>query len=184
MATTPQPTPISDLQHMLRIIFPKSPLSVDGIYGRETRNHVMRFQREHNLPVTGVADQDTYELIKEIYKLESVLFGQAEPLRIVLQPHQVLMPGSDNVHVYLVQAMLIVMRKYYRDMPPLVATGILDAQTEQAVKWFQKHAGLPVNGEINKVTWQHLVKQYRLIAGDGTGTFPIRIAKSEPPGGR
>lgn len=38
-------------------------LAADGLYGRETRAVVMRFQEEHNLPATGRVDQATLEAL-------------------------------------------------------------------------------------------------------------------------
>lgn len=173
-------TPISDLQRMLRILEPTDTLTVDGIYGEETQAAVVRFQRGNDLPVTGIADQQTYDAVKRAYQREAVFFAQAEPLRIVLQPQQVIERGSENTHLYLIQALLVAMRRYYIELPGLSVTGVLDEDTARSVRWFQAHCGLPVTGEVDKDTWRHLAKQYRLIVGDGSGTVPVRIAEASP----
>lgn len=174
MGSDPQFTPVADLQTMLRTIFPDSTLTADGIYGTQTQGEVQRFQREHALPVTGITDQQTYGAVKHVYAREAILLGQAAALYIVLQPAQVLSRGSNNTHLYLIQALLLAMGRYYAELPPLTATGILDEATAAALVWFQEHAGLPTTGEVDKITWLHLAKQYRLIVGDGSGTFPVR----------
>lgn len=166
--------PVAHLQEMLRTIYPNMPLPRDGIYGKDTRRAVMQFQREHQLPVTGNTDLTTWEALRQEHQKQDVLLRQAEPLEIVLQPSQVIELGSDNSHVYLVQGMLLAMGKYYGDLPPLEVSGVLDAPTAQAIVWLQDAAGLPQTGEIDKHTWRHLARQYRLIVGDGTGTFPVR----------
>ena len=59
--------PIRSLQTMLRTLAKYDPrhetLIPDGIYGPATKSAVSKFQRIHGLPVTGVADQQTWEQI-------------------------------------------------------------------------------------------------------------------------
>jgi len=38
-------------------------INVDGVYGRQTRNVVMKFQRSHGIEGTGVVDYDTWEIL-------------------------------------------------------------------------------------------------------------------------
>lgn len=175
VAKQPERTPITDLQEMLRLITPDTPLSYDGLYGSETERDVRRFQRENGLPETGVVDGDTWEAIRKAYQRQLVLQGQAEPLRIVLQPNQVIGKNSDNLHIFLLQALLLAMKELYLEVPPVKVTGILDAPTERALIWFQERAGLEPSGELDKLTWKYLVHEYRQIIGDGTGSFPVRI---------
>ena len=170
-------TPILDLQQMLRVIYPDNTLNLDGVYGKETEAEVRRFQNEHGLPATGVVDLATWDAIRAAYFYELVHLEEAEPLRIVLQPHQVLAAGTDNVHMLLVQALLKSLGRYYQNMPGLRVTGLHDPQSVQAIRWFQTQAGLPVSGDVDKHTWQRLAKQYRLTVGDGTGQFPVRQVK-------
>lgn len=170
-------TPILDLQQMLRVIYADNSLNLDGVYGKETEAEVRHFQKDHGLPVTGVVDLATWDAICAAYFYELVHLEEAEPLCIILQPHQVLTAGTDNVHVLLVQTLLKSLGRYYQNMPSLRLTGVHDAQSVQAVHWFQTQAGLPVSGEIDKHTWQHLARQYRLAVGDGSGRFPVRQTK-------
>ncbi|HMG55693.1 MAG TPA: peptidoglycan-binding domain-containing protein [Kofleriaceae bacterium] len=39
------------------------PGPIDNVYGRATRNAVMRFQRAQHLPVTGILDEQTWSAI-------------------------------------------------------------------------------------------------------------------------
>lgn len=170
-------TPILDLQQMLRVIYPDSTLQLDGVYGKETETEVRRFQVGHELPATGVVELATWDAIRAAYLHELVHIAEAEPLQIVLQPHQVLAAGTDNVHMLLVQALLKALSRYYLNMPALRLTGIHDPQSVQAVRWFQTQAGLPASGDVDKHTWQQLARQYRLTVGDGTGQYPVRRTK-------
>lgn len=170
-------TPITDLQAMLRTIYPDSTLSDDGRFGEETAQAVRRFQRDHSLPVTGIADFETWEAIFREFSRVSVARGQAEPLFIVLQPNQILQLGTNNSHLYLIQGMLTAISKYYEQMPSVRFTGVLDAPTANVVRWLQERADLKVTGEVDKETWRQMAKLYRLTVGDGTGTFPVRISQ-------
>lgn len=173
-ATKPEYTPIHDLQTMLRTVLPKRGLGRDGIYGSETKDAVKQFQKTSGLPESGETDQNTWDTLVKAYDHALVLLAEAEPLNIVLQPNQVLERGSTNLHLYLVQAMLNALSHFYYDMPICGVTGILDDSTSRTLKWLQKAADLPETGELDKQTWQHLAKQYRLMVGDGTGSYPVR----------
>ena len=63
--------PIRSLQTMLRVIREDAGYTdnviPDGIYGSTTMEAVSQFQREHGLPVTGVTDQRTWEMITTVY---------------------------------------------------------------------------------------------------------------------
>lgn len=174
----PEATPITDLQEMLRMIYPDDFLSKDGLFGSETKKSVERFQKEQGLPMSGVADLQTWEAIEREYQRANVLQGPAEPLFIILQPNQVIEKGSENTHLYLLQGVLTGISRYYEQMPIVRFTGILDEPTAEAISWLQDRAGLPATGELDKVTWRHLAKLYRLIVGDGSGQYPIRMAQN------
>lgn len=176
------PMPVADLQKMLRVIFRNDPLARDGHFGEDTRRAVLAFQRGNGLPTTGVADLATWEAIRASYRRHLEEQEQAAPLEIVLQPYQVIEPGSDNAHLFLIQALLLALREFYPEVPPLEVTGILDVPTQDAVIWFQDLAGLPVSGAVDRRTWKHLAHQYRLTVGDGTGTYPVRIQQQPDEG--
>ena len=77
-----------------------------------------------------------------------------------------------------VLVLLTALAQLYSDVPPFRITGILDEPTARALVWFQERAGLPQSGELDKLTWRHLAHEYRQTIGDGSGSFPIRIAQA------
>lgn len=170
-------SPIQALQIMLRRILTeyRTRLVPDGIFGEETRGAVSEFQRRNGLPVTGAADQETWDVLVQIYRNALVVDGKAEPLQIVLQPGQTICSGESNVHLYLIQSLFVALDRFYRDVPQVRVNGRHDRQTAPAVVWLQKRAGLPESGEVDKHTWRYLARLYRLISGDGTGQYPVRI---------
>ena len=179
LGNQPDYTPITDLQEMLRQIYPKTKLSKDGIFGEETQREVRRFQRENDLPESGIADAETWEAIVRAHETAAIANSEAEPLLLLLQPGQVLQRGSKNTHLFVIQGILIALARYYDEMPQIGSTGTLDAPTAEAIAWFQERADLPKTGELDKVTWRHLAKNYRSIVGDGSGSYPVRRAQQE-----
>jgi len=160
--------PIRSLQTMLRVIAEKSngleSLIPDGIYGPETVRVVSAIQRSHGLPVTGVADQATWEMIVALYESALVEQDEAQPLHIILDPGQVIRRGERHPHLYLVQAILIAFSEVYGSIPRPDVTGILDNATEDSLFAFQQLSGLPGNGRLDKHTWRALALHYPLAA--------------------
>ena len=160
--------PIRSLQTMLRIIAENDPSHVaiipDGIYGPETVKAVTVFQRKHGLPVTGVADQQTWEAVVAVYEPALIAQDAAWPLEIILDPSQVIRKGERSPHLYLVQSMLTVLAEIYSSIGPVIINGLLDEATEDALAAFQRLSGLPMTGQLDKHTWKHLALQYPLAA--------------------
>ena len=160
--------PIRSLQTMLRVIAEHDPsyLSVvpDGIYGTDTMNAVSRFQRNKGLPITGVADQDTWETIVEEYNPALIKITEAESLNIILTPRQIIRKGERHPNLYIAQAILMVLSESYGSIGRPSQTGILDEPTYDAISSFQSLAGLPMTGHLDKVTWKHLALHFPLAA--------------------
>ena len=160
--------PIRSLQTMLRIIAeddPRLPTVVpDGIYGPSTMTAVTAFQRLYNLPVTGITDQLTWDKIVDIYDVALIRIIQAEPIEIIMDPGEVFRFGESNAYIYLLQSILTQLSQDNPTIYPPEHNGVLDDPTSNALAAFQVLAGLPVTGELDKITWKYLVKQFTLSA--------------------
>lgn len=160
--------PIRSLQTMLRVIAEQDPsyetLIPDGIYGPATMSAVSVFQRRHGLPVTGVTNQDTWEAILARYDPALIRIAEAEPVEIILNPNQVIRKGERHPHLYLVQAMLIVLAEAYKSIGMPSQSGLLDEATADSIASFQALNGLPMTGHLDKQTWKHLALHYPLAA--------------------
>lgn len=160
--------PIRALQTMLRVIAEHSgqipSLIPDGIYGPETVRTVSIFQRNHGLPVSGVADQQTWDAVVAVYEPALVDRDEAQPLHIILNPGQVIRKGEKHPHLYLVQSILLILSEAYGSIGTVAVTGILDDATEDALFSFQQLSGLPATGRLDKQTWKALALQYPLAA--------------------
>lgn len=156
--------PIRSLQTMLRILAEHDPrhetLIPDGIYGPETRSAVSKFQRIHGLPVTGVTDQQTWEQIVAEYEPALIRITEAQMLDVILEPNQVIRKGERHPHIYIVQAILAVLEDAYESIGPVDHNGLLDEATASAIAAFQGLSGLPMTGNLDKVTWKALALHY------------------------
>lgn len=167
--------PIRSLQTMLRVIAEDGgyiPTVVpDGIYGTSTMNAIAAFQRYHDLPVSGVADQTTWEKVAEIYEIAIINIGKAEPIEILIEPGQVFVLGDASPYLYLAQSMLIYLADDHLSIPLAVHTGILDTETAAALRAFQILSGLPETGELDRNTWKNLSRQFTLLAHHNTANL-------------
>lgn len=160
--------PIRSLQTMLRVIAEdddKIPTVVpDGIYGPNTMQSVTVFQRKYNLPITGITDQRTWETIVGVYEDALIRIDKAEPIEIIMDPGQVFVRGDSGPYIFLLQSMLTQLSIDHPSIPEPDHNGTLDSITSEALQGFQFLAGLPPTGELDKITWKHLVKQFTLNA--------------------
>ena len=160
--------PIRSLQTMLRVIaeddsrFPA--VVPDGIYGPTTMQAVSAFQRQYGLPVTGIVDQSTWDRIVAIYEPSLTRIGPAEPIEIIMEPGEVYRLGDSNAYIYLLQSILIQLSNDNPTITPPDHNGVLDDPTSHALAAFQLLAGLPPTGELDKITWKYLSKQFTLSA--------------------
>lgn len=160
--------PIRSLQTMLRVIAEddiRIPTVVpDGIYGPTTMNSVTAFQRMNNLPITGITDQNTWDKIVEVYEDALIRIGPAESIEIIFEPGEVFLIGDSNAYIYLLQSILVQLSKDNPSISPPDHNGVLDNPTSEALAAFQLLAGLPPTGELDKITWKYLAKQFTLSA--------------------
>lgn len=160
--------PIRSLQTMLRVLAQDDAtlpnLVPDGIYGQETANAILAFQRKNGLPTTGVADQETWDVIVPAYEAALIRVDKAAPIEIIMDPGKVYVLGESSPYLYLLQSMLLFLSQLHPDIATPSHSGTLDSPTSEALAGFQILAGLPPTGELDKITWKYLVNQFTLNA--------------------
>ena len=160
--------PVRSLQQMLRTLHEADDrylrIIPDGIYGRKTLEAVSAFQRLHGLPMTGVADQTTWDAIALAYEPARVDVDHAQPVEIILNAGEVLRRGEESPYLYIAQSMLLVLAEAYASITAPTHSGILDEATAQSLAAFQALADLPQTGELDKVTWKHLALHFPLAS--------------------
>ena len=64
------------------------------------------------------------------------------------------------------------------DIPKVVPDGVYGAMTREAVTAFQKKAGLPATGVVDKITWDAIVKDYNELSASCCEPDPLYIFPS------
>lgn len=169
--------PVRSLQTMLRVLAEddnKLPTVVpDGIYGPTTTTAVSSFQRQNGLPVTGITNQQTWDLIVDSYEAALVRIGKAQPIEIIIDPGKVFRAGDSSPYVYLLQSMLTQLSTDHPTINPPGHSGIMDRDTVRSLAAFQQLAGLTVTGDFDRITWKHLVLQFTLNAHHNTAEHKV-----------
>lgn len=160
---------VENLQRYLRRIsfgeptIPDPP--VDGIFEARTEEALREFQRLRGLPITGRADRETWDRLYEDYRAALALGSQ--PQRIALFPltpdGYLLTPGSRGFTVTALQYMLRELHHHYKELTDLPQTGVYDADTDRAVRLFQRRNGLVEDGGVSLLTWNALTDQYNIL---------------------
>lgn len=160
--------PIRSLQSMLRVIAEddsRLPAVIpDGIYGPSTMQAVTAFQRMNELPQTGITNQQTWDLIVQRYEESLIRINKAEPIEILMEPGQIYRNGDRSPYIYLLQSMLTVLSFEHPSIITPEHTGTLDSSTQESLSAFQRLADLPDTGELDKISWKNLVRQFTLYA--------------------
>ena len=135
----------------------------DGVYSAQTMAAVSNFQQNHGLPVTGITNQETWEAIVAEYEPALTHMDQAQVVEIILNPNEVIRRGQCSPYLYIAQAMLLVLSQVYGTGTPS-QSGMLDEVTADALASFQALSGLPMTGQLDKITWKHLALHFPLAA--------------------
>ncbi len=108
-------------------------LSVDGIFGNNTRNAVLKFQQENSLSTDGIVGPNTWKTL------------------LTLPAYPLLREGSRGAYVTLLQQLL------ESNLYPVGnIDGIFGSRTLSAVRAFQRDNSLTVDGLVGPNTWSAL----------------------------
>jgi peptidoglycan hydrolase-like protein with peptidoglycan-binding domain len=148
---------------------------VDGIFGPQTRNSVIRFQQLYNLPQTGTIDRRTWYEISRIYAIEKALWEMySEGQRISIgttPPTKVTRLGDQGALVVELQFLLDFIAMYHSGIPFVAQTSRFDALTDAGVRAFQRLFGITADGIVGTTTWRKL---YDVYWGIRQNTVPPR----------
>ena len=127
---------VKDLQKVLNATV--ADLAVDGVFGKQTQEAVMAFQKQYDLTVDGIVGPKTWAIVDTIETDENDI-------------RPTLRRGSTGADVEYLQRRLNGI-----GFGSLVVDGIFGAATEEAVKKFQGQYGLTVDGVVGSQTWAKL----------------------------
>ena len=149
-----------------RTVYPSlSNVTVDGRFGSATAAAVRRFQRYFGLTADGVVGRTTWQKLYEVYNdIANRLLSPS------LRPGEypgVLRTGSSGTAVRELQFYLYLMSAYESSIPPVSIDGKFGADTERAVRAYQRFAGLTVDGIVGRTTWNSLYGRASQLRSSG-----------------
>ena len=159
---------VRTLQYYLSIIAyfnsELQPVPIDGNFDSATVDAVERFQAYYGLPVTGIVDSDTWEVIDRIYtETVAALPEGYQGNNAKLYPGYFLTKGMRGENVSDLQSYLNLIGKTIPEIPEVPVTGYFGDQTNDAIRIFQQLFGIPVTGDVGPVTWYQIALQYDFL---------------------
>ena len=159
---------VRTLQYYLSIIAyfnsDLQPVPLNGIFNSATVNAVERFQEFYGLPVTGIVDNDTWNVIDRIYaETVAALPNGYQGNNAKLYPGYFLTKGMRGENITDLQTYLNLIGRNIPEIPEVPITGYFGDQTENAVRIFQQLFGIPVSGDVGPVTWYQIALQYDFL---------------------
>lgn len=162
-------TSIFDVQEFLRTISQVyseiSPIVPDGLYGPQTTQSVIDFQKMKDMPQTGTVDFQTWQAIVRTYDDVVALRAPARAVQSFPSQNFTVSIEDEGDTVYFIQIMLNTLSKYYINISPVPISGRFDELTAKSVKDFQPCCGESPSGVVCKSTWDLLVNAYETCTG-------------------
>ena len=163
--------PVRTVQYYLSIIsyFNQNlaPVPLSGIFDSATVDAVERFQGYYGLPVTGIVDTATWNIISKIYTETVASLPEGyQGQNAKLYPGYFLSLGMRDDNVRDLQTYLALIGRNINAIPEIPVTGYYGEQTENAVSTLQRLYGITVSGAVGPVTWATIAREYdNLIDG-------------------
>lgn len=134
-------------------------LTLDGLYGEETRAAVMLFQARNGLTETGEVDPATWALLYHQFQEAE----QARTAGLPLLPHGTLPLSlyAEGSEVLLMQVLLRGLAEGREGLLPAPINGRFDMETQRALRRYQGERSLPSSGILDAATWAALAEDYQ-----------------------
>ena len=141
-------------------------IPVDGIFGPQTEAAVKAFQQIFSLDPDGIVGRATWYQVVRVYvavlKLAE-LQSEGQRFFFIQEYPEFLSLGDTGVLVEQLQYMLSVLSSFLPQVPDPGMSGIFDNATLNAVRGFQRYAGLPVTGSVGEATWDAIFEQFNSV---------------------
>lgn len=159
--------PVRNLQYMLWRLATRYPflpkLAMDGLFGEETLEAVMLFQRELVPPVTGVVDQRTWDAIHSAWVDLERDVSPTRSLRIFPGEGFQVSPGMSGDYMILPQTMFQILSQKLSGIVDAAPDGYHGDASVENTRWLQGLAQLEQTGVMDRKTWDMLSRLYELF---------------------
>ena len=160
---------IRQIQRALRILHKNGEdipiVFEDGIFGEETERAILAFQKQNNLPESGIVDYETWVLLME--STNEYIRKNAEPFPIfpyVSDEESSVLPEEEGKAIWFLQAMLIAIGEKYSGTDGVELNGKNDEATRNAIKYIHKcEEGESCDGALTQKTWNSVARLFNAI---------------------
>jgi peptidoglycan hydrolase-like protein with peptidoglycan-binding domain len=136
----------------------------DGVFSFDTEEAVKKFQETFGLTPDGIVGNATwyrilflYNAVKRLNELNSEGITLSEVTKQYQNESKL---GDSGVEIRNIQYFLNYLSEFYSEIPQIDIDGVFGAQTENAVKAFQRLFELPITGTVDLVTYDVLYRTY------------------------
>lgn len=141
-----------------------SPVNANGNFDDMTMDCVTAFQKLKKLPLTGVADKDTWlELIKACDGFRATGNTKKE------YPGAPVVKGSRGDSVVFVQNALNAIKSVISGKSDIISDGICGEKTQNEIKEIQTLFGFRPDGVVEEKLWRALSREYSCIGFSADG---------------
>ena len=138
------------------------PVPIDGIFESVTEEAVIAFQRANGILPTGRVNKTTWDILYTLYseRIEDELEARGVfPFPDTPENYEVTV-GSRSALVAVIQILLDELESKYDELTDIKIDGIYGDETARAVKSFQQINLLAPSGNVDRRTWNRLVREY------------------------
>lgn len=159
--------PVYSLQTMLRSLSSLHdfipPVPLDGIFGTETLEAVLQFQKELFPPATGVVNQDVWDALQQELTPHKENLEKPRVLRAYPEEGDPLEFGEERGEIALFQLMFQLLSTSLVGIAYDPPSGNFTEALQLNVIWLQEISGLPITGQLDQQTWDRLARLYELF---------------------
>ena len=138
--------------------------NIDGIFGVQTENALLAFQRIFDLNPDGVVGPASWYALVRLYTAVtslSELRSQGQQFyTIAWNKGNPIAPGDQGIRVEHLQYMLRVLAAYIPQIPSIKVDGVFGDATRNAVLAAQGYFSLPQTGIVDLTTWDEIYDQF------------------------
>ena len=135
--------------------------SVDGIFGDQTLESVLAFQRQFGLPEDGIVGRQTWYALQ--YQYDAILRSlpaEYQSYSSLLYPGYYVTTGATGKVVEQLQTFINTIAENNPAVPSVTVDGVYGQQTQNAVIAIQKLVGQNPTGAVGPLTWNAIVNLY------------------------
>ncbi len=132
-------------------------VAVDGIYGVETQNAVLEYQKIKKIDATGLVDLLTHQsLYKEYLRLSKNLDAD----ELIIEPNNFpLSVGKSGYDIMQLNLLLDILRQTYKDIERVKKDSYFSKNTESAVKDMQRIFMMEENGVVDTLLFMRIMQE-------------------------